>query len=241
VSNDLDEWVCVDRLPEVSLEREWETDMLGGTRLCGGLILGRYREDRRDGGTDIKDDRAMAELRMTRNYHRWAAGEGTWWWVGARQMWYDGGDDYTDLDFGVGAGTELLEGMPTSLTLRHHELSGRTPFEFDDVDIRTELIARTQAPLGDGWGLGLSGRWDLRADDLRDYEVQLRKRAHCLTWVAGYRDVGNRISVGVEVNGLWGNATPYSQRSIEEGPPYGGGEMRDARGGNTATAGDEWP
>ncbi len=241
VSNDLDELVSVDRLPEFSIGREWDSAMLGGTQISGGLTLGHYREDRGDGGPEIRDGRALAEFRIARNYGQWAEGEGTWWWAGARQAWYDSGDECTDLDFGVGAGTELPGGMTSSLTLRHHELGGRTPFEFDDVDLRTELIARTQAPLGGGWDLGLSGRWDLRADDLRDYELKLSKRVHCLTWVAGYRDVGERISVGVEVNGLWGNARPYSQRSIEEGPPDGGDEMRDARGGHTAIPSGEGP
>ncbi len=223
VTNDLDELVTVSRLPELSLSREWEAARAGDSRLSGRLTLGRYREFGTAGEPNIKDDRAMAELGLTRNEDRWAEGTGNWWWVKARQAWYDGGDNYTDVEMAVGAGRRLGRDLTGALTLRHHAIGGQTPFEFDDVDIQTELMGRTDLGLGNGWGLGLLGRFDLRDDVLRDYEAELRKRVHCLTWVARYRDVGNRLGLGVEINGLWGNAQPYAQRAIEQGPPYGGG------------------
>jgi hypothetical protein len=229
VQADLDEWALIDRRPEFVLERAWGTDLFGGTTLHTELSAGNFKEYEVDARPTVRDRRAMIGLRLTSDEAARRSGVGNWWWVGGRGQLYDEGGDYSVLEAGVGYGTELTDWLTGSLTYSYHYTHGESPFEFDDVDIEQELAGRARIKLDRNWGLGLTGRYDVEARELRDYEVELARRVHCLTWQLKYRDLSESISLGVAINGVFGDAPAQAQRCVADGPPdYW--QWRDARG-----------
>lgn len=246
VPGDLDRATTIDRLPELGLRHAWDSD--ADRRLEVQLSAGRYSEvvpvpDGPDTGVDYR--RARLEARYTDGYEARDDREGRWWWVESAGALYDDGQSYGHVGAGLGASAQLTEAVSGSLELSHRVVGGATPFEFDDIDIETELDARARARLSSVWGAGALGRFDLDRGQIRDWELELRRRAHCLTWTAGYRKVGGRFSVGVEINGLTGGTEPPPQRSLDDGPPQywehrapdetgsGAGQQHDAPSGAT--------
>jgi hypothetical protein len=95
-----------------------------------------------------------------------------------------------------------------SLEFVHHFLGGETPFQFDAVDLQTELRPALKARLTETWRLSASGRWDLDTRRLRDYYLELGKRMHCLTWSVFYRFIGGSVGLRLDLNGLTGDTDP---------------------------------
>ena len=229
VQADLDEWVLIDRRPELVLERAWDTDLFGGTTLHTDLSAGNFKEYEVGDQPTVRDRRAMLGLRLTSDEGARRSGVGNWWWVGGREQLYDEGGRYSVLEAGVGYGTELTDWLTGSLTYSYHYTHGESPFEFDDVDIEQELAGRARIALDGNWGLGLTGRYDVEASQVRDWEVELAGMVHVLTWQLKYRDLSESISLGVAINGLFGDTPAREQRDVADGPPdYW--QWRDARG-----------
>ncbi len=229
VQADVDEWALIDRRPELMLERAWDTDLFGGTTLHTEMSAGNFKEYEVGDRPAVRDRRAMLGVRLTSDEAARRRGLGNWWWVGGRGQIYDEGGDYSVLEAGVGYGTELTDWLTGSGTYSYHYTNGESPFEFDDVDIEQELAGRVGIALDRNWGLGLTGRYDVEARQMRDYEVELARKVHCLTWQLRYRDLSESFSVGVTINGLFGDTPAGKQRGVADGPPdYW--QWRDARG-----------
>lgn len=235
VRADVDEWATIDRRPEFVLEQAWDTDRFGGTRLHAELSAGsfkeyaRFDEDGLETRPTVRDRRAMVSLRLASDEAARRRGVGNWWWVGGREQVYDEGGDYSALEAGLGYGTELTDWLTGSLTYSYRYARGESPFEFDDVDIEQELAGRARFKLDRNWGLGLTGRYDLKANQMRDYQLELDRAVHCLTWQLKYRDLSESISLGVAINGVFGDAPANQPRCMADGPPdYW--QWRDARG-----------
>jgi len=134
--DDLTQRLLYDALPEFGVEFTRET---GAWTVHGQLSGGYYREKN-----------------LARNER--AAGTGAtlslgWDWkhplrgrdaavsagVGARGSLYGDGDSYRTVDLHVVGSRPLWSGADGRLGLRHYFIGGHTPFQFDDVDLRTEL------------------------------------------------------------------------------------------------------
>jgi len=222
IRSDLDRTATIDRLPEVGLAAAWDGAGWSGGRVETEVLVGRYtqRED-----PDIAGDADLTESRLrvgARYLGNPAASDdraGAWWWVGGSQSWYGDGEDYGWLEAGVGGGAEVTDWLSLWAEAAHYAVEGATPFDFDDIDIETELTGGAAVDFSAMWGTRLWGRYDLDRGDLRDYTIELRRRTECLTWTAGYHDLGGGVRIGLEVNGLFGNFEPPPQRSVEEGVP----------------------
>ncbi len=217
VEADVERLVTIDRLPEIGLGGSWPVG--SEARLDADLSAGHYREEGGEGEPDVNEDRALLALRLTGGSPERERSGGGWWWLGGGQALYGDGQHYGHLGAGIGASATPAGWLSGSLEFSEWVTGGSTPFEFDDVDIDSELNGLLHMQLSERWGLKLGGRYDIERSCMRDYDAEVRLRDHCLTWKAGYHDAGDYISVGVEINGLLGNDRPPPHRSLEEGPP----------------------
>lgn len=220
---DIDRVVTVDRLPELRLLGSWDGDGWGDGRLQAELTLGDYvqraDEDLPD-AAEVTDTRVSLSARYTGNYDAWDDREGAWWWVGGSQALYGSGEHYGWVEAGVGASAELTDWWELWAEVSHRAIAGDSPFDFDDLDVATELTGHSRLSLAPGWSLGFGGRYDLDLDELRDYTIELRRRTDCLTWKAEYHDVSGGVQVGLEINGLFGNYEPPPSPGPEAGVPH---------------------
>jgi len=222
VRANLDRTTTIDRLPEVGLAAGWDGVGWSGGRIESDLYIGRYTE-REDpdiaGDVDLTENRLRVSARYLGNPAASDARAGAWWWVGGSGSWYGDDEHYAWLEAGVGGGTDVTDWLNIWAEATHYAVEGSTPFTFDDIDIETEITGQASVDFSSVWSTRLWGRYDLDRGDLRDYTIELRRRSHCLTWTAGYHDLGGGVRIGLEVNGIFGNFEPPPQRSVEEGVP----------------------
>lgn len=218
VTDKLEERLGLWRLPEVSYERALVPAGRDGS-LTLSLSAGSYREDLETQHRGqpprprVCQQRVMGSLQYVAHSAQFQAERGNWYGATGRLGAYSTGDRYQDLEVFAGAGGRLADCAKGYLTLRHHFVGGQTPFLFDDVDMRTELDPGLDLQLTSKWGIHGWGRLDLNNEDLRDYEVSLRRRMHCLSWDLYYRAVGNNVGVRVNLNGLTGDTEPFVAKS----------------------------
>ena len=218
LTDDITRRLVLSRLPEVRYTRQW-----GGARTTPGapgdwevgLSAGRYRERTQDDPPPAyTDSRIAAWLEYTAHREQKRTLTGTWWGTGVTQSYYDEGDQFSDISVEAGAGGRLTENVKGSLTLTHHFLGGQSPFEFDDVDIKTEAYGTLKLTCGDWWGLSGDARYDLDASSLRDYSLWLSRRTRYLTWSLGYDFSSKNVGVRVDINGLTGDTLPPETRPL---------------------------
>ncbi len=218
VYNDLGNYMTLDRRPELTFTRfATSPDQDDGWRASVNLanIVEDMKGDEHtaDPRPTIREQRAAVTLAYDRHNQQRHSRQGQWYGLSARQALYSTGDSYRDLALTLGAGGKVSGALTGSLSLTRHITSGHTPFLSDVVDIKTELQPALAAQLSPRWAMSATGKYDVDEGKLRDYELELQRRAHCLTWGLYYRFTGERIGVRVDINGLTGNTTPYPQQS----------------------------
>jgi hypothetical protein len=218
VPDKIEDRLELNRLPEVSYERAL-TPKSGANSVNLTLSAGSFKENlatRHVGEPprpEVYEQRALAAVAFVAHSASYRMRRGNWYGATGRVSAYSTGDRYQDLELFTGAGGRISDGARGYLTLRHHLIGGETPFLFDDVDMKTEVESGLNLRLTDKWGFAGWGRFDTHDEDLRDYEVSLRRRMHCLTWDVYYHAVGDRIGVRVNLNGLTGDTDPFVAKS----------------------------
>ncbi|MGQ9729660.1 MAG: hypothetical protein ACUVX8_00170 [Candidatus Zipacnadales bacterium] len=199
LEDDITERLLYDAFPEVGAELFHERN---GWRLSAALAGGYYRERNVVSGARASD--SAATLRVGWDYDKeLESSEGQFFGgIGARFSLYGNGESYRTLDFQVGGRRQLWPGARGSLVLRHHLIGGETPFEFDDIDLKTEAQGQIAMPLIGNWSLSLGGRYDFDRSMLRDYEAGLHLHHHCLTWTLSYHKASDRFGIGVNLTEL---------------------------------------
>lgn len=133
--------------------------------------------------------------------------------IGVRASLYGGGSSYRTVHLHGGGNWRVGRRANVGLELRHHFIAGHTPFEFDDVDIRTEALGELNTPLFGPWGLSLVGRYDLNERRLRDYDIGFHFRHHCLTWTLRYNGAHDRFGIGVNLTDFTSGGRPRPTRA----------------------------
>jgi hypothetical protein len=199
MEDDITHRLVYDALPELGMEVSAQQ---GASTLSAAFRGGHYRDE--DVRTGQRAHEGAATLGLNWDWERQddLGRPRLWAGAGARGSLYTSGDSYRTVDLRLGAATALWPGARGQLELLHHIIGGQTPFEFDDVDLRTEAAVALQTPLAGPWAVGLTGRYDIDRGSLRDYTVDLQRQAHCLTWHLRYRKVGSRIGIGVDLTDL---------------------------------------
>lgn len=198
------------RLPEVSYVRELQPTSSGLPRLEFTAFADYIHEhvQTRDDVPMIAAARAGVVLDYTPYPWQRRNRRGVWWAASGRQTVYNTGEALSDLAVELGTGWYFGENLSASLSETHHFTSGSTPFFFDKVWVQDELVGTLGTRLATNWRLDATGRWDLSAGELRDYDVMLSHRVHCLTWKAGYSLGADMFTLGLDLNGITGGTPP---------------------------------
>ncbi len=218
VTDNINRRLIISRLPELRYTRYWggeRTDAAAPGDWEFGVTAGRYRERAdRDPAPAYTDGRIAAWLDYSRHRDQKAALSGAWWGAGARQSYYQEGDSFSDISIQAGAGGRIAGSLRGSLTLTHHFLGGASPFQFDDVDIKTEAYGTMRWDWSPVWALSGDARYDLDASSMRDYSLWLSRRTQYLTWSLGYEFSDRNIGLRVDINGLTGGTRPPETRPL---------------------------
>ncbi len=215
--DDLDNRVTLHRRPQVTLTR-FAADRTQDDGWQAEVSLGNIVEDLKTDEhiasprPDVREQFAALTLRYDRHSKQRRQGQGGWYGLRGRQALYSTGDNYRDLALTGGVGGRLGNDLLGSLTATQHITGGRSPFLFDTVNIKTELQPALEARLSERWAISALGRYDAGAGKLRDYELELSRRAHCLTWALHYRFIGQGLGIRVAINGLTADAAAYRQQ-----------------------------
>lgn len=118
-----------------------------------------------------------------------------------RASHYDNGDNYYSLGLGADLTKVLAPGTFGTLRYINHLVSGRTPLQFDNVDVRSELQTilqyRTKSDL-----YALALRYDLDNSELYDWQVTYGHTFHCLEPRISWRNRFSLIHLDVKVLGF---------------------------------------
>jgi len=216
MQDDINDRLVFNALPEIGAE--W-VDERGKTQVTTRLTAGDYRDQ--NVRTNVRNHAAAVTGRIDWDYLHYGEDDPTGWWcgAGARGSIYTTGDSYRTADVRGGISAPLWGDARGRLEVIHTFIGGTTPLELDDVDIPTEARAAIDTPIGGPWSMALTGRYDLRDSDLKDYTAEVRFEHHCLTWSLNYRDVGSQIGIGVNLFGFGSSpADPKRARDRQMAP-----------------------
>lgn len=187
----LDSKIMLNRMPELSFEaRDYP---LGTRRLRGEaqLSLGRLREfpskrkstrryARIGVSTTVPFPHSPTTALVTQLYYRWSS--------------YDAGLKYEVLGLDVSVHGALGSKLSGEIGYVTHNIHGRTPFEFDDVDLGRELRVSGDWQIRPRWRIPFRLRYDLDAQTWGNREVGLVRQGHCLeygfTWDQARSELG---------------------------------------------------
>lgn len=197
VSGELAKRLFLDVLPELSIGGIYKMAKRGFS-LYGNISAGRYTE--RHVG-EISSPRVNIQLGLCNSIHD----DKYWRWsfdLLLRYAHYKS-DELKLARLKVGVRGHIGNRVDSSITLVHHIQSGRTPFEFDNVDIRTEWRMSGHAWLvRDRWKLIYDLRCDASQWKMRDWSVGVVYRAHCVEWGLVYEVARREIRLIVDLVGV---------------------------------------
>lgn len=211
----------ISRLPEVSYVKDLISTSAGLPRLQF-LAFGGHIREHVDNLPVISATRAGVALDYTPYPWQRRNRRGVWWAAGARQTFYDTGDQLSDVALELGTGWHFTDTLSASVSEIHHFTSGESPFFFDNVWVEDELVGTLDTALARNWRFRGTGRWDLDRGELRDYTLMFSRRMHCLTWNLGYSFGAELFSVGLDINGVTGGTAPPDTAPLvspDEVPP----------------------
>lgn len=111
---------------------------------------------------------------------------------------YGNGDNYSSLGARLAVARKLGNDTYVSLTYTTHAVSGKTPFEFDRVELPTELTGKIGFSVK-GYKLAVGARYDPRTDTIFDSDYSISKVFHCvepkITWKRQFNDLSFDIGI----------------------------------------------
>ena len=118
------------------------------------------------------------------------------------QAWhneYDKGVKCSGFTLEMEAKRKIGKGESLSLAYVHNGVSGASPFQFerDAVFLTDELRPRAELRLGEKWGLGLLGRYDMEKGRFEDKGVKLDAIQHCLTYSLEWAQARRQFDLSV--------------------------------------------
>lgn len=93
-----------------------------------------------------------------------------------------GADSQTVIVQRLGIQTRTTSPVSLRLSFIRRTPHGKSPFRFDEVEIKRELNASALAQLGRGWRSETTARYDLDRASFRDVGLTLARRVHCLEY-----------------------------------------------------------
>ena len=100
-------------------------------------------------------------------------------WTTYQKNWYNNQDKMGVWSYGAGLNQGLGEKASLGVTYTHREISGRTPFNFDDPGAANELNASLNYQLDEKWKVGVSTVYNLDTNKYTDIDYTLTRNLHC--------------------------------------------------------------
>ncbi len=125
--------------------------------------------------------------------------------IGWRRSKYSPGDDLTARLFRTTADVRLGPRLDLELSHVTRGESGESPFLFDGVGPKRELIADATWTVSPAWRLRLVDYYDLENNETRDIILEVTRTAHCLEYTVGWRSERGAVYAGL------GLAAPSAQ------------------------------
>jgi len=197
MSDELARRLFLDALPEVGINGAYDISR-GGFSLYGDISWGRYTERY---VKRVSSPRVNIQLGL-RNIPR---NDGYWRWNFDLLLRYSlyRDDELKLARLLMGLRGRVGRRIDSSIMVLHHIQSGRTPFEFDDVDIRTECRMSGHVWLTrDRWKLTYDLRYDPSQWKMRDWSVGVVYRAHCIEWGLTYRLARREVRLVIDLVGI---------------------------------------
>ncbi len=184
----------LDPMPEdTSLGRDLRTFPRGRVHIIGEAGIGHFSEEPSGVESTRVDLRALAWFDPVHVGNTMLMPG-----VLARVSHYGTGDSYLGLGFQFAAARKLGLKSYVSLTYITHAITGKTPFDFDPIEVPQEFAGRLQYPIGD-YTFAIGGRYDISRGRLFDSEVSVSKVFHCVestfTWRNRFQEFGLDVRV----------------------------------------------
>lgn len=112
---------------------------------------------------------------------------------------YGTGDTYTTSAYGIDASHLSRNGSLTAVRYINRRESGRTPFEFDRVQVFREIQGAVQTRVGRWHTLGLVAGYDLDRESVYDWGVLYGYRTDCIATSLSWRNLERKISFDVRL------------------------------------------
>lgn len=137
--------------------------------------------------------------------------------VMVRQSLYNTGDAYSVAGFGIGKDWKLGK-LTTGIDHFESYTAGRTPFLFDQVELRTEWRPRLEYKTG-GWDLSWIGRYDQNRGGFYDQTYSISRRMDCIEPRLTYDVRRAQVMLDLRLLGLEPgfNETPVRSENAETG------------------------
>jgi LPS-assembly protein len=191
--------VLVDRAPECGV-KVLDLPVRHSLRLRGDLRYGSYTEFDAESGEELQSANrfAVSALLETGKYPiaPTVALSGA---TGLRLSTYS-----TDDRFRIGflRGTVAFtrsEDNRLSLSYIHRPTSGQTPFLFDAVEVRRELLGDLRYRLSPAWRMRVLEAYDLEEGRARDMSLAVTRTIHCLDYTVGWKQLSRGVFFAINL------------------------------------------
>ncbi|MCS7254342.1 MAG: hypothetical protein RMK18_04600 [Armatimonadota bacterium] len=197
ISDELTRGLFLNILPEVGVSGTQEVKPLR-LSIYGDISYGRYTERyvNRVSSRRLNIQLGLRDAARLNEHWRWNFD------MLLRYSHYKG-DEFKLARLMMGMNGRIGNRVNGSIAFVHHIQSGRTPFEFDDIDIRTECRVGGYAWLVyNRWKLIYDLRYDASQRKMRNWGVGLVYRAHCIEWGIAYDLSRREFRVIVDLVGV---------------------------------------
>jgi len=107
---------------------------------------------------------------------------------GYEYTWYEDHEERTIWRGNVGIKTALNERVNMGVGFNHEHSNGSTPFKYDAVDIKNELLTDLSWKIDRLWQVGVSTSYDLDNSRLADVDYTITRNLHCFETAVTYRE-----------------------------------------------------
>lgn len=202
ITNQIDNRVRLNRMPEFN----YRTPDLGLFNLPGGrkagIVLGgsygSYRETNIDNGNRVDSARSQLYAKFTT---RLKNPRGPYLEIYARGARYSNFDQhYNTLGYEIGYYDNITKYIDGQFSYSHTNVSGATPFSFDNVEIRTELRTTFDILLTPRYIVPIDLRYDMDRNEFRDKSFGILRNyktfAYGLTYNTAHRELSLEFRQG---------------------------------------------
>jgi hypothetical protein len=197
ITTQIDNRVRLDRLPEFN----YRAPKIGLFNLPGGrkagLLLGfsagHYRETNIDNDNEVKSGRTQFYAKFTTRLRN---PRGLYVEVSASRANYSNfAQDYNTLGYEVGYYDNITKYIDGQFSFSHTNVSGATPFVFDNVEIRTELRGTFDILLSPRYIIPIDLRYDLDENEFRDKSFGILRNYKTFAYGLTYNTAHRQLSL----------------------------------------------